>query len=400
MGLMKYLAVLGRLPKISLAELEANFSEVQEILARKLAVFSPRVEGDLPEIRRFGGSLKFAKKLEETPLEFLKNLPEGKITLGVSDYSRGASARKALAEALKLKKILARLGRSVRVIPNKEAVLSTAVSHHNQVAEKKNHVEIIKFGKEYYLVTGVQNISEYAKRDQARPARDAKVGMLPPKLAQILLNLNGELSAGARVLDPFCGTGVVLQEALLNGYRVLGSDLSEKMVDYTKRNLEWLVLDKGFLGSIERNLTKEEKFDIIERYSEASFLAGDAREVDWRGILNGGKIGAVAAEVFLGSPMSKPPVEIKLREEKENCRAIILGFLKNLSGQVETGTPVTLAIPAWLRETGEYSRLKILDEIEKLGYNLVKFKSASQRDLIYYREGQVVAREIISLRKK
>ena len=98
--------------------------------------------------------------------------------------------------------------------------------------------------------------------------------------------------------------------------------------------------------------------------------------------------------------MSKSPAEIKLREEKENCRAIILGFLKNLSGQVEAGTPVTLAIPAWLRGTGEYSRLNILDEIEKLGYNLVKFKSASQRDLLYFREGQIVAREIISLRKK
>ncbi|MBQ3430218.1 hypothetical protein IJG21_02210, partial [Candidatus Saccharibacteria bacterium] len=109
---------------------------------------------------------------------------------------------------------------------------------------------------------------------------------------------------------------------------------------------------------------------------------------------------AVAAEVYLGSPMSKPPAEIKLREEKEKTREIILGFLKNLSGQVVAGTPVTLAIPAWLRETGEYSRLNILDEIERLGYNLVKFKSATQDDLIYFREGQIVAREIISLRKK
>ena len=398
MGLMKkYLAVLGRLYKISLAELEAVFGSVKEI-SPCLAEFQARSE--TPRIQRFGGSLKFAEKLEETPLEFLKNLPEGKITLGVSDYSRGALARRALSEALKLKKILARQGRSVRVIPNKEAILSTATSHHNQIAEKKNHVELIKVGKEFYRVIGVQNISEYAKRDQVRPARDAKVGMLPPKLAQILLNLNGELSAGARILDPFCGTGVVLQEAMLSGYRVLGSDLSEKMVEYSKRNLDWLVSREGFLGAIDGRLTKEEKSSIIERYNDACFVAGDAREVDWRGVLDEGKIDAVAAEVFLGSPMSKSPAEIKLREEKENCRAIILGFLKNLSGQVEAGTPVTLAIPAWLRGTGEYSRLNILDEIEKLGYNLVKFKSASQRDLLYFREGQIVAREIISLRKK
>ncbi len=384
---MKYLAVLGRLPKLSLAELEAQFPEVTEILDGRLAEFN---WGDseklselgsalcVPEISRFGGSLKFGEKLESSPLEFLKAFPEGKITLGVSDYSRGASGRKSLAEALKLKKILARQGRSVRVIPNKEAILSTATSHHNQIAEKKNHVELIKFGKNYYRVIGVQNISEYAKRDQARPARDAKVGMLPPKLAQILINLNGKLPAGARVLDPFCGTGVVLQEACLMGYEVLGTDLSEKMVDYSKRNLEWLAALKGL----------EAEFKLAQ---------GDARDFDWAEM---SKVDAVAAEVYLGSPMSKPPVEIKLREEKEKTREIILGFLKNLSGQVVAGTPVTLAIPAWLRETGEYSRLNILDEIDKLGYNLVKFKSATQDDLIYFREGQIVAREIISLRKK
>ena len=376
---MKYLAVLGRLPKLSLAELEAQFSEVTEILDGKLAEFSELGSAlCVPEISRFGGSLKFGEKLESSPLEFLKALPEGKITLGVSDYSRGASARKSLAEALKLKKILARQGRSVRVIPNKEAILSTATSHHNQIAEKKNHVELIKFGKNYYRVIGVQNISEYAKRDQVRPARDAKVGMLPPKLAQILINLNGELPAGARVLDPFCGTGVVLQEATLDGFKALGTDLSEKMVDYSKRNLEWLAALKGLKA-------------------EFKLAQGDARDFDWTEM---SKVDAVAAEVYLGSPMSKPPAEIKLREEKEKTREIILGFLKNLSGQVVAGTPVTLAIPAWLRETGEYSRLNILDEIERLGYNLVKFKSATQDDLIYFREGQIVAREIISLRKK
>ena len=142
-------------------------------------------------------------------------------------------------------------------------------------------------------------------------------------------------------------------------------------------------------------MTKEEKSDIMERYKDSFLEVGDARKTKW-----GAKIQAVATEVYLGSPMSKPPVEVKLREEKEKTKEIILGFLKNLSEQVRAGTPITLAIPAWLRENGEYGRLNILDEIEGLGYNLVKFKSASQRDLLYFREGQIVAREIISLRKK
>ena len=400
---MKYLAVLGRLSKISLAELEANFSEVKEILPGKLAEFDLRFSESssalqIPEILRFGGSLKFAERLEVSPLEFLKNLPEGKITLGVSDYSKGASARKSGGEALKLKKILGRLGRSVRVIPNKEAVLSTATSHHNQIAEKKNHVELIKFEKNYYSVIGVQNISEYAKRDQARPARDAKVGMLPPKLAQILINLNGlsasdsEGKLALRILDPFCGTGVVLQEAILEGFEVFGTDLSERMIKYSEKNLEWLASGE-FKGEVSRK-------KIGELVRSACLATGDAREFSWKNFKSGVKIDAVAAEVYLGRPMSNPPAEIKLREEKETTREIILGFLKNLAPQIQAGTSVCLAIPAWLRENGSYSRLNILDEIGELGYNLVKFKSATQRDLLYYREGQVVAREIISLRKK
>ena len=95
--------------------------------------------------------------------------------------------------------------------------------------------------------------------------------------------------------------------------------------------------------------------------------------------------------------MSLPPAEIKLKAEKQTCSSIILGFLKNLAPQIKANTPVVMAIPAWLRENGRYSRLDILDEIEELGYNLL---NKSRDGLLYYREGQVVARDIIILRKK
>ena len=359
---------------------------------------------------------------EKELVRFLLRLPEGKITLGVSDFRTG-DVRAVRAEALKLKKILSREGRSVRVLENKTAVLSTATSHHNQLAEKKNHVEIMltKFGN--FKLTHVQNISDYAKRDQRRPARDAKVGMLPPKLAQILINLAGPLETGTRILDPFCGTGVVLQEAFLDGYRVFGTDLNPRMVEYTKRNLEWLLEcaeSKNSFSSLsdrkgsfrksssgengeetddvtDETLTKLVKCDIMKRYSDFILSEGDATEFNWG---EKAKIGAVVAETYLGQPMSNPPAEIKLKQEKMTCKATILGFLKNLSGQIEADTPVVIAVPAWLRENGEYSRLNILDEIQGLGYNVVSFRNARQEDLLYHREGQIVAREIIVLRKQ
>ena len=222
--------------------------------------------------------------------------------------------------------------------------------------------------------------------------------MLPPKLAQILINLCGELETGARVLDPFWGTGVVLQEAFLRGFLPYGTDINPRMVEYSRRNLEWI-------GCREF---------LVEDGDARSHVWGDTPEIR-----------AVVAEAFLGQPMSRIPGEVKLREEKQRCKEIILGFLENLSSQVKSGTPVALAIPAWLREenrgggrilgTGEsserlseaegregcqYERLGVLDEVERLGYNVVEFRNLSQEDLLYFRKGQVVAREIIVLRKK
>ncbi|MDO4759788.1 MAG: methyltransferase domain-containing protein [Candidatus Saccharibacteria bacterium] len=363
---MRYLAVLGRQPEISLAELSALFSRVSQV-SNDLATFSANKE---PSINRLGGCLKLAAELNDSPLEYLKNLPEGKITIGVSDYSARSSARKAQGEALKLKKILSRHGRSVRVVENKSAVLSTATSLHNGLGgSKTNKVELILINEKWWRVIGVQDIDAYARRDQARPARDAKVGMLPPKLAQILINLCGPLPAGARVLDPFCGTGVVLQEALLMGYQAYGTDLSERMIEYSKKNLEWL--------------SAEGQFQVSQ---------GDATSFTWEQPIN-----AVACEGYLGQPMSLPPADIKLKTEKQECSSIILGFLKNLAPQIKSNTPVVVAMPAWLRPDGSYHRMNLVDEIANLGYNVM---NKTREGLLYHRDNQVVARDIIILRKK
>ena len=427
---MKYLAVLGRQPEISIAELEAIGLKCIQIPssgrvarsrrhgARALILALPRsempAEGILNPllINRLGGTQKLAVEMPGQPLEYLRDLPEGKITLGVSDYSERASRKSATMEALKLKKILVRHGRSVRVVENKDAVLSSATSLHNGLSGKNpKKVELIKTDEGWYRVIGVQDIDAYAKRDQARPARDARVGMLPPKLAQILINLCGPLPEGARILDPFCGTGVVLQEALLMGYRAYGTDISERMVEYSEKNLKWLVANSEKLFSSHsggrcRGLATEPREDGREvRGDENTFLEfakdhpdslfsvsqGDATSFTWTQ-----PIDAVACEGYLGRPMSQVPVEIKLKTEKQECGAIILGFLKNLVGQIKSGTPVVIAMPAWLREDGRYSRLEILDEIEELGYNV---NNKSREGLIYAREGQIVARNIIILRK-
>lgn len=373
-----FVSELGRQPLISVAELESLYGSSVKLVAPKLAEFTAK---EILPIDRMGGTLKIGELITEPLNDFWQKLPQtGKIVLGVSDFSKKASPFLAQREALKWKKQIAKNGRNVRVIPNKTAILSSATSWHNKLFTA-THIEILKNGKDYYRVIAAQNIDAYAKRDQARPARDARVGMLPPKLAQILINLCGDLPQGSTLLDPFCGTGVVLQEATLMGYVPYGTDLSARMVEYSERNLEWL----------EESL----RHHTDDTRPKPLLQVGDATSFAWQA-----PIDAVACETYLGPPMSLPPAEIKLKEAEQECKSIVLGFLKNLASQITPGTPVAIAVPAWLRPDGHYERLNILDEIDNLRYNVVRFKNLGQKDLLYHRDDQVVAREIIVLRKK
>ena len=394
---MKYVAIAGRQPLISLAEIQALYDKAARLVGKKLVFFEINEDGEeniSPDINRLGGSLKLGRFFNTDFSKLAKFLatthPEGKITLGISDFSKQKKSGLAKQKSMELKRSLARVGRSVRVITSNEPEISSATAHHNQLGEKAGCFEIFLIDREIYLSLGTQNITAYTERDQARPARDAKVGMLPPKLAQILINLCGKLPEGARVLDPFCGTGVVLQEAAIMGYVPYGTDLNERMVEYAKKNLSWLFNERNrkrfkiLPGLIQK------KDQILNAIS-----VGDATSFTWEG-----EIDAVAFEGYLGAPMSKPPVDIKFKTEKAKCREIAMGFMKNITPQIKSGTPVVMALPAWLRENGKYVGLNILDEIQEMGYNFEKFQDLSQSDLLYYREGQIVAREIIVIRKR
>ena len=394
---MKYVAIAGRQPLISLAEIQALYDKAARLVGKKLVFFEIDEDGEeniSPDINRLGGSLKLGRFFDTDFSKLAKFLatahPEGKITLGISDFSKQKKSGLTKQKSMELKRSLARMGRSVRVITSNEPEISSATAHHNQLGEKAGCFEIFLIDREIYLSLGTQNITAYTERDQARPARDAKVGMLPPKLAQILINLCGKLPEGARVLDPFCGTGVMLQEAAIMGYTPYGTDLNERMVEYSKKNLSWLFNErnqKRFKILPDLILKKDQ---ILEAIS-----VGDATNFTWEG-----EIDAVAFEGYLGAPMSKPPVDIKFKTEKAKCREIAIGFLKNITPQIKSGTPVVMALPAWLRENGKYAGLNILDEIQEMGYNFEKFQDLSQSDLLYYREGQIVAREIIVIRKR
>jgi tRNA G10 N-methylase Trm11 len=98
---------------------------------------------------------------------------------------------------------------------------------------------MIFIGNTGYIIAqtiGVQDIDAYTHRDIGRE-RSMTVGMMPPKLAQIMLNLATKGERGLQIWDPFCGLGTTLIEAFHAGYiRLLGSDISDDMIGATTKN--------------------------------------------------------------------------------------------------------------------------------------------------------------------
>ena len=385
--------ILGRQPALGLAELESLHGAEAVRPFGPTAVFLNLPTTDL-NFNRLGGSTRACKVLTPLPSTawgdikqyLLKNipqhataLPEGKLTIGVSVYGVNVHLKELERCLLEIKKTVKASGRPVRIVPNKLAELNAAqVLHNNLTSPNGWELVIISDGREAYLAqtSHIQDIEGYAARDQARPYRDARVGMLPPKLAQILVNLAGSHLLTGRLIDPFCGTGVVLQEASLMGYDAYGSDLEPRMVEYSIGNLHWLRQKRA---DIDNNVRIE---------------IGDATSHTWNQ-----PIDLVAGETYLGAPLTNMPKPDALHKIIDNTNAIHEKFLRNIAPQLQSGTRLCLAVPAWSVVSDAFLRLPVLDHLKELGYNEVKFVHAKKAQLIYHRENQFVARELVVITK-
>lgn len=411
---MQSLLVLGRQPALGLAELESMYgaAKVQPV-GDKVAVVD--IDPCLLAFERLGGSIKFCKILTELDTTAWKDIekflvevspghsqqmPEGKMRLGLSVIGLAVGPKQLAASGLTLKKAIKKTGRNVRVVPNKSPELNSAQVLHNQLTGPTGWELVLIRDEQKTIIAQtvkVQDIAAYARRDRERPKRDARVGMLPPKLAQIIINLAvGQLPAdklesiceipegepiprpklGKTVLDPFCGTGVVLQEAVLMGYDVYGSDLEKRMVDYSRENLEWL----DSLYGLEA--------------VKAQLEIGDATDHQWP------QADLVASEAYLGRPFTTRPSPEVLAQTVADCNLIIKKFLQNAHGQLQASTRLCLAVPAWQTKPGEFKKLPLIDQISDLGYNRVSFEHIGNDQLIYYRPDQIVARQLIVITRK
>lgn len=387
----KTLCILGRQPELGLAELESLYGPEHVIPIPGATLMD--LDAEDINFGRLGGTIKLATVLAVIPVvtwselekyllenlpKHLEHAPEGKLTIGLSVYGIEVPVEHINKMLLVAKKNL-RGDKPVRVVPNKFPALNSAQVLHNKLTHSGAfEFVLLRNGNQTILARTlfVQDIEAYGARDQARPKRDSRIGMLPPKLAQIIINLANP-PARATVLDPFCGTGVILQEALLMGFDVVGTDIDKRMVDYAATNVEWL---KGFrpqiLGSYQIEI-------------------GDAREYTWPS-----KVSVTASEVYLGPPMHQAPKPAELAAIMHDVNGLLEAFLRNIAPQLGDSARIALAVPAWRGSDGKFRQLYLLDHLGDLGYNLLDFKHVNINNLIYFRENQIVARRLIVLIKK
>lgn len=401
--------ILGRQPALGRAELESLYS------SNTLAPLGERaILCSLPpekiNFARLGGSVRLASPLKVLNTdkwpevvrqvtahlpELIDNMPtEGKIRLGLSVFGGNIGIKQLFATGLSLKKEFKNAGRSVRLVPNTEPELSSAQLLHNQLTGNLGlELLVIQNGRQTFLARtlAVQDIEAYARRDQGRPKRDARVGMLPPKLAQIIVNMavsDANPLYGAVVLDPFCGTGVVMQEAALMGFDVYGSDLDQRMVEYTDQNLMWLLNQPNC--PVSRPVSSRD--DPAWRYFRLE--RGDATEHSWRPLPN-----FIASEAYLGRPFSTQPRPETLAEVVQDVNTILEKFLQNVARQTKPNFRICIAVPAW-RVGQNFKHLPLIDHLDKLGYNRVSFEHAKTEEMVYFRPNQIVARELLIITRK
>ncbi len=363
-----YLFELGSHPLISEAEIRAALP-----LLRNTTIRGHFLLGALPEevdcqelMGRLGGTVRIAQKLllSPTPSELSSHLdslvPEGKIVFSIS----GDNAKRF---GLETKKFLKAAGRSARYVEAN----NTATILHNNLIETKTDIIIVD--KTIFFSTAIQPIAALSKRDFERPGRDAKSGMLPPKLAQMLITLTGVApTPETTLLDPYCGSGTILMEAMLMGYgTVIGADISKRAVKDSQENIDWLCAQEEYTSDVQ--IFEEDIEKLAKRLDEAS-------------------VDAVAFEPYMGVPLfGNEPIELIMGQGKKLATLYVAAF-KQLHVIMKKNAVCVAIIPQFMHEE-EWVTVDCIPQILEIGFEIEPLLE-NHDALLYHREGQHVGRAI------
>lgn len=345
----QYFFIPGRQRNLSLAELKSVF---QLFPANEFVVNSKPEQFFLLRTNaseeivnsifyRLGGYIKYGKIVDLESEEFLPSLIEDKksIRYGISEYLYDKEAQGDIAVPLahKLKKYFKSMGLAARFIGEKNRLSAGSIIQNNLLNEGFELCLLKESDTSEYIgqTLAVQDIEGYSFRDYKKPSADKEMGMLPPKLARIMINLAG-IRPGETIWDPFCGSGVILMEALLLGYNVIGSDILGEAVASSENNIKWLG---------ENYDTKELRFKVFPYNinNEDQYLLKQLRQTN---------IKAAIFEPYMGPPQRKRLSPHNALELIDDVTKLLKSAFDRLEVVLPVGGKVVAIVPSYLTYEG------------------------------------------------
>jgi len=407
----QYFFVLGTnhtLCKIDIVNLLARKKVNFEIIEASEEVLLVESEEELEVhslMKELGSAAKIGKILgiyqeSEWPEKFLKEILGGELKkefggekFGISVYGAGGRFKELNRVFGRVREIAERVReiREIREIRERGRVLSTVAVDKNRLLENGFELVLCVGSKGIYVgkTLAIQDYESYSLRDYGRPMRDAKSGMIPPKLAKIMINLAGKEKEDL-FLDPFCGSGTILQELILLGYKnLVGSDLEKKAVEETRINLDWLF--KNY-----RDIKREDyKIELFE---------SDVRNLSTK--IPPKVVDAIVTEPYLGSARRKFLKPEQIKKEVPGLEELYLAAFGEFKKILKSGGVVVIIFPVF-RWRGQFFYLEILEKIESLGFEKEDFLRkeikgkeklrlviTKRGSVVFFRPGQLVSREI------
>jgi tRNA G10 N-methylase Trm11 len=397
---MKYFFVLGVNPALSLAELRTaiDWQEAQLLAPDLLLVDSSNEINPQALIKKLGGIIKIGvikKELSDNTKQTelishvcrvaeIKQLGmvEGKFNFGFSDYGFRQFNKQDLG--VKLKRYFKEKNISSRFVISREKNLSSVVVEQNKLLKRGIEIVLLQDKRSIYLgeTLAVQPFKDLSRRDYGRPARDDQSGMLPPKLAQAMINLAQVKRPGDLIVDPFCGSGTILSEAILLGSKnIFGLDISGQAIDNTKKNISWI----------------KELYQLTD--IKMKFLAKNV--VDLNKFVKNNSTAAIITEPYLGPQRGRLEfAQIITELEKLYSQA-----LEQFAQVLEVGGRVVMIWPIFYGDRPINPKLhSSLRAVTVLTDNfathpMVRDFLSVRGNIVYGRTGQKVFREIIVLEK-
>lgn len=420
---MRYFFILGSNPVLSTAEitslLDGRYFTVTEMYKQALIVDATGEKALDPGamMRRLGGTVKIGTITDEGTALSPTDLKEkmlaglaqrvthvGNATFGLSVYSLIPEqpmthatnvASKYKDVGMNVKRTLKEAGCAARWVKAQTgpSITSASVGNNKLLQEGAEFVILAKKDGYYFGHTDIiQPYEEFSTVDFGRPSRDMNQGMLPPKLARIMINLLhvSRPIEDVVIMDPFCGSGTVITEALRMGFhKLFGSDKNPGAIEATKKNIAWL--------QEQKLIPKEEAYVVL--------TPSDSRNV--RQTIPLKSLDAIVTEPFLGPSLRGTEKRGDLQKSLSELQHLYYQSLSAWRPLLKDDAPVVMALPVFIYGAERHG--VNASEFEGLGYKAETLLPASiltrlgtretkNHGLLYGRNDQHVWREIVRFR--